>query len=75
MGVSHGNKKVTDNQLIALIDGNKHPVASAAELADELGMTRTGVTKRLNQMYENNLVNRKSVGSGYVWWVDSTNQD
>lgn len=69
MSSSHGNQKVSDQEIIEAIQSVPEPVASASEIATRLSLTRTGVTNRLNTLKENGCVERKDVGNGYVWWV------
>lgn len=66
----HGNTRVSDDELIAAIKDIDEPVASTAEIAQTFSMTRTGVAKRLNSLFDSGSVCRKSVGSGYVWWIE-----
>lgn len=69
MSSSHGNQKVSDQEIIEAIKSVDEPVASASEIATQVSLTRTGVTNRLNKLREQGLVERKDVGNGYVWWV------
>jgi len=66
---SHGNQKVGDEEIIDAIESIPEPVASASDVAAQVPLTQTAVTIRLNSLKKENLVDRKNVGSGYVWWV------
>jgi GTP-sensing pleiotropic transcriptional regulator CodY len=63
-------RAVADIEIMRAVCEARGPVASAAEIADAVGMTRTGVTNRLHQLDEQGCVASKEVGSGLVWWPD-----
>jgi predicted ArsR family transcriptional regulator len=69
MNGTHGNVKVTDDELIQAIQQVEEPVASASELAEQVGLTRTAVNERLKELLDEDRVEKKDVGRGYVWWV------
>lgn len=69
MNGTHGNVKVTDDELIQAIEQIEEPVASASELAEQVGLTRTAVNERLKELLDEDRVEKKDVGRGYVWWV------
>ncbi len=69
MSSKHGNQQVTDAEIKNRIEEVSEPVASAVEIAAAFPVTRTAINKRLNQLHEAGEVQRKDVGSGYVWWV------
>jgi len=66
---SHGNQKVSDEEIILAVESTPGPVASASEIASRVSLTRTGVTNRLNDLKKEKEVERKNVGNGYVWWI------
>lgn len=69
MSQHHGNMKATDEELLKAIESVDEPVASAREVADSVGMTRTAVTERLKELRDDGDVAKKSVGRGFVWWT------
>jgi len=69
MSSTHGNQKVTDNEILNRIKDIQEPVASAAEIAAPFQITRTAINKRLNQLEKDGEIKKKDVGGGYVWWV------
>ncbi|WP_435065055.1 winged helix-turn-helix transcriptional regulator [Halobaculum sp. EA56] len=75
MSSEHGNQKVTDTEIIDAIRSTSGPVASARDVATRLSMTRTGINERLQDLLEEGRVSRKSVGNGYVWWVNDYSDD
>lgn len=71
MSSSHGNQKVSDQEIVDAILSVPEPVASASEIATRVSLTRTGATNRLKKLRKEGKVERKDVGNGYVWWVTS----
>lgn len=62
--------EVGDNGILALLDREDPPVATATEIADEVGMTRQAVTRRLKRLHDDGIVGRKEVGArAVVWWL------
>jgi len=74
MSSSHGNQKVTDEEIIEALHSIEEPVASAAEIAETFSISRTAANIRLNQLLEEGRVKKKSVGKGYVWWVSDSSE-
>jgi len=64
------DRDVDDIEIIHAVCAADGPVACAAEVADAVGMTRTGVTNRLHQLNDRGFVASKKVGNGLVWWPD-----
>jgi DNA-binding MarR family transcriptional regulator len=61
--------KVTEQEILKTFDRVGEPM-TAPELADELPITKEGVTNRLKQMQEKDLVGRKKAGArAVVWWA------
>lgn len=61
--------KVTENDILALFKEADAPVLTAAEIAEQLPLTRQAVNYRLKQLQEQGLVGRKEVGArAVVWW-------
>jgi len=64
-----GRPASDDDEVLAIFAASDDPVLTAAEIAEELGMTRQGVNYRLNQLHEDDSVARKRIGSRAVaWW-------
>jgi biotin operon repressor len=63
-------REVSDIEIMRAVCEADGPVACAAEIADAVGMSRTGVTNRLHQLHEMGCVASKDVGNGLVWWPD-----
>jgi predicted transcriptional regulator len=74
MSASHGNQKVTDEEIISAIKSVREPVASASEVALKLDITRTNANIRMNSLRKEGHLERKKVGNGYVWWVASESE-
>jgi len=64
------DREVDDIDIMRAICDSEGPVATAAEIADAVGMTRAGVTHRLHQLHERGFIASKNVGNGLVWWPD-----
>lgn len=45
------------------------PAATTAEIAEQLPIKREGLGRRLNDLVERGLVERKQVGVSYIWWL------
>lgn len=63
-------RDVSDIEIMRAVCDAEGPVASTAEVADAVGMTRAGVTNRLHQLEGERCVTSKAVGNGLVWWPD-----
>lgn len=63
-------EKFTENDILKIFDDADAPFMTAAELADELSVSRSAVNYRLQDMREQGLVGRKKTGSRAVgWWA------
>lgn len=60
---------VTDDEILALFEQSTDPILTTNEVAQEIGIGRRGTFDRLDQLAEDGALMRKSVGSGYVWWI------
>lgn len=66
----HFTGKVTDQDILKVFDFADEPVLTASEVAAELPITREAAGRRLNQMRENGLVDRKKTGARSIaWWA------
>lgn len=45
------------------------PVVTTGEITERLPIKREGAGRRLNELAENGLIERKQVGASYVWWI------
>jgi len=64
------DRDVDDIEIMRAVCEANGPAASAAEIADAVGMSRAGVTNRLHQLDDRGFVASKKVGNGLVWWPD-----
>lgn len=61
--------RVTEQDILKVFDRVGEPM-TAPELAEELPLTSDGVTYRLKQMHEEDLIGRKEAGArAVVWWA------
>lgn len=45
------------------------PVLTTKELTDELDLAERSVRRRLDQMHERGILNKKKAGQASVWWL------
>jgi predicted ArsR family transcriptional regulator len=61
---------VTDADILGILERASAPVMTATEIADELPIGRSAVRKRLVDLHERRIIDRKSVGArSVVWWI------
>ncbi len=48
------------------------PAVTTAEIAERLPIKHEGLGRRLNDLADRRLVNRKRVGTSYIWWLPET---
>jgi len=61
---------VTDESLVEVIEELDDRCVTASEVAEEVEIGRAGTLKRLNNLYEKDVIERKPVGAhAVVWWV------
>ncbi|GAA0307013.1 winged helix-turn-helix transcriptional regulator [Halarchaeum salinum] len=61
-------RETSDEELLSSV--RSHSPAGTSEIADEVGMTRQGTQKRLDELHEQGKVNRKDIGTVVVWYID-----
>ena len=62
--------RVSDDEILAVFRESQDPVLIASEVAAELPIGRRGVYKRLEQLAEDDKLERKKIGGrGTVWWL------
>ncbi|MFC4360502.1 winged helix-turn-helix domain-containing protein [Halobium salinum] len=63
------SEKVSDQDFLKLFDKTDDAFLTAPEIAEEFGVTRQAVSKRLRRMEKEGLVKSKSAGANAVgWW-------
>ena len=63
-------EKVTKQDILKVFDAADDPVLSASEIAEEFGVARQTITRHLNDMKKEGLVERKEMGARSVaWWA------
>lgn len=58
--------KYTDNELLSAVERHG-PATPTAEIADDVGCSQWTATRRLNELLDAGLVERREVGTAYVW--------
>lgn len=62
-------RETTLDDVLEAFDDVDAPVATGAELATQLNVSQQTALRRLNELHENDLVERKEVGArAVVWW-------
>ena len=70
--MSQGKREVTDSEIVDAFEDIAGPFAAASEIAEFFGHTRQWVHKRLTQLHEQGVVERKKTGEQtVVWWVEN----
>lgn len=69
-------QKITTDDVLEELQRIDEPVGTAAELAEKLGVSSQTVVRRLEELEEAEVVDRKHVGANaVVWWIIETNTD
>ena len=67
---------VTDDDICGIFERASAPVLTATEIAHELPIGRSAVRKRLIDLHERGIVERKTVGArSVVWWLVDESDD
>ena len=70
--MSQGKREVTDSEIVDAFGEISGPFAAASEIAEFFGHTRQWAHKRLTQLHEQDVVERKKTGEQtVVWWVEN----
>lgn len=63
-------KKVSDNEVMEVLREADDPVMTAREIGDALGESRRTLHRRLDELHDEGLVEKKTVGGrSVVWWI------
>lgn len=65
----------TDEEIITVLEEASDPVLSTKEVADELPIKGNAAQKRLKQLREENRIEGKKAGQGWVWWVPGADDE
>lgn len=66
--------KITDSNVLDVLEATDSPVLSTQMIAEELPVTRQAVYERLQSLHESGEVERMKVGRSIVWWVDGNGE-
>jgi len=65
---------VSDAKLTEIIENASQrwgrPFVTATEVAEEIGMSRQGVHRRLERLYQEGEIRKYKPGRGAIWWTD-----
>jgi len=67
--MSGRDKEVEDVAFLLAFLADPTPVLTAAEIGEQVGMTRQGVHARLESLEEKGLVDSAMKASARVWWL------
>lgn len=62
-------QKVADVDIVQKFKGSKDPVLTAAELAEQLPISRQQLNYRLGDLEDREVLASKQCGSGRAWWL------
>lgn len=62
-------RKISDEELLERVREVAIPVASSGEISEDLDVIQKTVEKRLDELHERGLVERKKVGRAWAWWI------
>lgn len=64
---------VTDYEILSAViqtlDESGDPAVTTRETAERVPIKREGLGQRLNELADQNIIERKQVGRSYIWWV------
>ena len=63
------DRQVTDKDILTELRKHYSPAMNAAEIAEEVSVSRQTVDKRLRDLDDEGLVNTRKVGRVRVWWL------
>ena len=65
-------KKVSDAEILRVMREHPDKAVTATEIAEEIGITSTGLLNRLNELAEGGYVHKKRAGANaVVWWPEN----
>lgn len=68
--MSSAKQKISDREIIDVIEGDEAGAVTAKEVSDELGVTRQAISYRLDKLATQGVVDCKNVGSrSVIWWI------
>jgi predicted ArsR family transcriptional regulator len=67
--VAGRDKEVADVEFLLVFLADPAPVMTAAEIGEQVGMTRQGGHARLESLEERGFVNSAMKASARVWWL------
>lgn len=62
---------VSDEQVLRAIRDHYAPAVGTTDIADEVGLSRQAIDKRLRKFERNGLVETDKVGQSRIWWLST----
>ncbi|GAA0297227.1 hypothetical protein GCM10009066_09450 [Halarchaeum salinum] len=69
MGSPGRKKDVSDMEILRAIQTIPGPAFLTSELADRIGLSRQGTSRRLHDLEEEGLLATKKAGGRRLWWL------
>lgn len=65
-----GKQTVSDSQIIMAIKNHDDPFVRSKEIADIFEHSRQWAHERLDQLEDDDLINKKGSSKSVIWWVE-----
>jgi len=69
MGSKKKENRASDEELLRAIHDHYAPVAGTQDVADECGISRQAVGRRLRNFERQGLIETDKVGRSRIWWM------
>lgn len=66
---------VRDEEILAVFTESSDPALDTQEIADAIGMTKPGASKRLHKLVDKGYVGTKKFGSARGWWLTDAGRE
>jgi predicted transcriptional regulator len=60
---------IDDDEVIDAVRADERPVTGTADVADRLGMSTQGASKRLRELASEGRIATDTIGQSRIWWV------
>lgn len=75
MSSTHGNERVSDQEILEAFDEIRGPYVTAGELSEVLPISRSAINERLKDLLDEGLVERKKPTQNMAGWWRPENHD
>lgn len=63
------DRKATVDKILLILRNHYAPAVGTSDIAEEIGVARQTVDKRLREMWDDGLVDSMKVGRSRIWWI------